>query len=334
MRTLLIAIIVAGLGWSGYWWFGADATDRAVERWLNDRQSEGWVANYETVKTRGFPNRFDTTIYGPELADPDTGVLWQTEFVQFLRLSYRPHHMIAVWPDEQTFGSPEETVTLSADGLRGSLKFEPGLALTLEEAIMESGPFALSSTADWDMRAQSGLVAVRQTPAHALTYDFAVNLRDLAPPDAWMQRLGQAGVTVGDLGRAELEATVKFDAPWDLDALENARPQPQRIDLSEARIQWGDMTFAAAGELDVDSLGRLDGALTVRAGNWQAMLNVAESTGLLPRDLARLVGQGLTFMARFGGNPNRIDTELTFNEGVVSLGGFVPLGQAPRLVIR
>lgn len=165
MRYLLAAIVAAALGWGGYWYLGASQTERALRGWFDARSQEGWVANYSDISTTGFPNRLDSTIRDPELADPDTGVAWRAPFVQFLSLSYKPNHIIAVWPRTQTLASPNETITILSDGLKGSLVFEPRSNLAIDRATIESGPLRMSSTADWDIGAQSGQFALRQAPA-------------------------------------------------------------------------------------------------------------------------------------------------------------------------
>ena len=62
MRILLAVILLSALGWSGYWYFGAQAVERGLSTWLDQRADEGWIAEYASLDTAGFPNRFDTTI--------------------------------------------------------------------------------------------------------------------------------------------------------------------------------------------------------------------------------------------------------------------------------
>lgn len=334
MRYLLAAIIAVGLGWAGYWYLGASQTERAVRTWLDDRSAEGWVANYESVKTIGFPNRFDTTITAPELADPDTGLAWRAPFWQVLSLSYTPHHFIAVWPQTQTIASPNETITLLSDGMKGSLVFEPRSNLAIDRATVESGPLRMSSTAGWDMTAQTAQVSLRQSPAKTLTYDVAVSLAEMTPPKSWTKLVRAAGLPTEELARADLDASVKFDAPWDLSALDTARPQPRQIEIGRGRIKWGELVFQVKGKVTIDSQGRPEGEVTIRATNWQAMLDLAVQSDAMPEELAGILAGGLELMARFSGNGRSIDAPLTIRKGNMTLGGLLPLGEAPRLILR
>lgn len=334
MRYLLAAIIAATLGWAGYWYFGATQTERALRGWFDDRSEEGWVANYSDISTIGFPNRLDSTISDPELADPATGLAWRAPFLQFLSLSYKPHHIIAVWPQTQTLGTPQETITILSDGMKGSLFFEPSTNLAIDRVTIETGPLRVSSSADWDVEAQSGQIALRQTPASPLSYDLSLEMVDMDPPDSWTSLVKKAGLPTDALARADLDVSMKFDRPWDLDAIEVARPQPRQVEIGRARITWGDLVLDARGKVSVDNKGRLDGEITVRATNWRAMLDLAVESGALNKDLANLANSGLGLLARMSGNDRSIDAPLTFRKGSMTLGGLVPLGPAPVLIIR
>lgn len=335
MRILLAVILVAATAWSGYWFLGAQAIDRGLRGWLDARVADGWVVSVDGLRTAGFPNRFDTTLDRVELADPATGWAWQAPFFQVLALSYRPQHMIAVWPDRQTLATPLQRIDIASDPMRGSLVFAGGTAFTLDRATIAASRVALVSSAGWQASMADSQLALRRTPARAgHSYDIAVTATDLALPDGVAARLGQ-GAKVGDtIQRLNIDAQVTFDAPWDRRAIEQRRPQPRRIDLTLARASWGGLDLRIAGALDVDDAGIPSGSITVKATNWREMLEMAQAAGLIPVNLARLVEGGLAQIARMNGNPDTLDVPLRFAGGRISLGGVLPLGPAPRLVLR
>lgn len=334
MRSLLALVLFMGLGWSGYWFLGAQAKERAIAGWLEERRAEGWVVETGAIVTRGFPNRFDTTIENIELADPETGVAWSAPFFQILALSYRPHHVIAVWPERQTIATPYQTLTLTSGGLRGSLEFVPGLDLRLDRGIVEFDRAGLVSTLGWQASAQAGQLAVRQTPVRDNTYDLSFRAADLVLPGRLKDALAREGLVDEDLAALDLAATVTFDEPWDRRAIEDRRPQPRRIDLDLARATWGELDLRLAGELRIDGRGRPDGEITVKATNWREILTLAEASGALAPQVADLMERGLTTVARLSGNPDTIDVPLGFDDGRITLGGLLPLGEAPRLILR
>ncbi|MGB0904894.1 MAG: DUF2125 domain-containing protein, partial [Mangrovicoccus sp.] len=192
MRALLFAILAVAIGWSGYWFWGARATDQQMLAWFDAREAEGWVVNYTELNTAGFPNRFDTTLTDIELADPETGLAWQAPQFQILRLSYQPNHLIAVWPDSQIIATPEQHFTLGTSDMRGSLLVTDAQALRLERATITADGLTLSSSSGWSAAAAHMQLALRQAPALGNSYDIAVNLTDLVLPDAWIASVPQA----------------------------------------------------------------------------------------------------------------------------------------------
>ncbi|MEM6557967.1 MAG: DUF2125 domain-containing protein, partial [Pseudomonadota bacterium] len=127
-----------------------------------------------------------------------------------------------------------------------------------------------------------------------------------------------------------LDATVAFDKPWDRFAVEDARPQPTRIELSHLSARWGRVTFRAVGEVQVDADGIPEGDITVRAEEWRKILDMAKATGMLPESAFGPLERTLTLMS---GPRDTLDATLTLRGGFVRL-GIIPIAPAPRLALR
>ncbi len=84
MRALVIVIGLAALLWSGYWLIGASRATKGTRDWLDARSVDGWMAGAADIRTRGFPNRFDTTLTEPRLALPSGQAVWSAPFLQIL----------------------------------------------------------------------------------------------------------------------------------------------------------------------------------------------------------------------------------------------------------
>lgn len=325
MKRLLILIVLAALAWSGYWAFGAWQLRQSEAQWFEERREEGWQAEYADLAVRGFPYRFDTTLTDVALADPATGLAWQAPRFQLLRLSYRPNHLIALWPGEQVLATPERRFVVRSDDMRASMILRPGDARALERAtlVAETMQIVPERGGAWAL-ARLNLAAER-TPAAEATYRVGLSLDGLAPPEP-PRRLPQT------LDALRLDATVAFTAPLDAAAIAEARPQPVRIELDAAEAVWGRLVLRAAGRLDVGASGLPEGRIDIRAENWRAILDLARESGALPGGLADNLESGLALLARLSGNPETLDVPLDFTNGRVQLGP-IPLGPAPRLVI-
>ncbi|MGH1457912.1 MAG: DUF2125 domain-containing protein [Paracoccaceae bacterium] len=334
MRKLIGLVIVAAVLWSGYWFVGSRALRGGLEAWFDTRRAEGWVAEYSDLSLRGFPNRFDSTFTDIALADPATGVAWQAPFFQIFALSYRPNHVIAVWPNDQTLATPLAKFDIHSTRMRASARVAPTNALAIEKAVLEGEDLAIRT------RAQGGSLdigalnlAVERAAGFASRYRFGVTGAGISP-SAPMRRVidpqGRLPQALGDL-RADL--SIEFDAPWDRYAIERARPQPVQIDVSLAEATWGELQLAAAGALSVDAAGIPTGRITLKARNWPQIITLARQTGALPEPVLNLTERALSTLAQMAGNPKTLDIPLDFKGGLIRLGP-LPIGPAPVIRLR
>lgn len=333
MKRLLIFIVIAGLGWSAYWYAAMTGTRSGFEAWFAARRAEGWQAEYTDLAIRGFPNRVDATFEGPALADPDSGLAWSAPFFQIFALSYRPNHVIAVWPETQRLATPLAHYDIASKDMRASLVMDTAATLPLERMNFVAGAMAITPD-DGAITTLDGMqAAVTRLPGAVSDYRFAINADGLTPalPDRVGLRTGGALPQRLDALRADLE--VGFDAPWDISALSEARPQPRQIRLRLAEARWGRLELKLAGTLDVDHSGRPSGRLTVKAQNWRDILTLARDLGWIGSGWGERLEQGLSLVAQLSGNPETLDIPLDFTAGRVSLGP-VPLGPAPVLRLR
>jgi hypothetical protein len=172
MRVLIGIFVAAVLAWGGYWFLGANATEKALAAWFGERRAEGWVAEYASLETLGFPNRFDTTVSGLELADPDTGVAWSAPFFQILSLSYKPNHVILVWPDRQSFSTPDRQTSVTAGDMRGSAVFDIGPTLPLDRLVIEMEAMGFAGSDGALASLAQGQLALRRAEGESLLYDI------------------------------------------------------------------------------------------------------------------------------------------------------------------
>ena len=136
--------------------------------------------------------------------------------------------------------------------------------------------------------------------------------------------------TVEDM---RIEGTVRFDAPWDLDALAIRRPQPRQVEIDDLHALWGGLDLRVVGGFDIDAAGTPEGRLTVKAVNWRDMLDVLQSNGTLPAEFGPLARAALETLAGASGRADTLDAPLTLSGGLIRLGP-IPIGPAPRMHLR
>jgi hypothetical protein len=340
MRALLAIVLLAAAAWSGWWWWSASARQAAVENWLAERRAAGWVAEATDVRVSGFPNRVDLTAAGLALADPRAGWMWEAPFFQILAMTWQPHHFVAVWPPEQLVATPYETLRVESARMRGSLVFVPGLALEIDRLTVEATDLTLVGDAGWRAGLGRAVLATRRAGEAAesgAAYDLSLVVAGLALPDAWTEGLDVAALLPTRLEAAEVDATLRFDRPWDRRAVETDNPRLEAVDLRDAHMRWGRLDLRGRGALAADAQGFAEGRIDLRVRNWREALEIALSAGAIGAGVARAAEAGLGLAARLGGGRDSIDVPLVFENGRTYLAlplAPVPVGDAPRLTRR
>lgn len=337
MKTLSwiagLAVVAAVALWGAGWVLGARATERVMAAWFEDRAAEGWVVNYGAIRTEGFPTRFRTTITALDLADPATGLAWQAPVFTLTQRALRPDQIRADWPMTQSIASPFERVTVTADALWADIDVQPTADLALDASTTVMQGVAFDSNLGWRMTLETGRMEVTRHSGATAAYDVVFDAREMVPPAAIAARLDPGGLLPEAIPLTRFDAAMTFDRPWDLSALETARPRITALDLREARAEWGTLRFRASGAVTADAEGRITGSVAIRAENWRDMLDMGVRAGVLTPGLRDVVDTTLGFVAGLSGRPEDIDTTLRFDEGFAFFGP-IPIGEAPRLVLR
>lgn len=335
MRILLGITVLLGALWAGYWFVGSSAAQSGMADWFEERRAEGWVAEYDDLALRGFPNRFDAGFTEISLADPGTGLAWQAPFFQLLALSYKPNHVIAVWPDQQIIATPLQTFDITSTDMRASTVLQAGTGLTLERATWTVSDLAVAPRDDIGRVTVSALTlaAERMTAVAQTRYHLGLAADGLTPPGDFLAQVDPNGTLPRALDSVRADLEITFDAPWDRRAIEVARPQPRQIDVKLAEARWGHLSLKAAGTLNVDDTGVPTGDITIKAENWREILEMARVSGTLPDAMAGPLRDGLSLLAGLAGNPQTLDIPLALSGGRVWLGP-VPVAKTPVIRIR
>lgn len=330
-RIVLAGVGIFALGGTA-WAVGAMVTQTAATRWLDDRAADGWVAFAET-SVGGFPVAFETQFTGLELADPATGLAWSAPTFRLEQSVLRLDQLAAFWPQEQILASPEERLTLTNIAMTATVDVQPTNRFALDAVRAQVTGLSVVSNAGWaTAMAQADLSATR-VPDATQIYDMNVTATGMVPADAWRDTLDPGGLLPDAINDVLVNTRITFDAPWDMDAVEVARPQITQLQIDEITAAWGDMLFRASGTLDVTAGGVAEGELAVRAENWRAMVGLAENAGLLPARLRPTAEAMLQVLAGINGSAENIDATLSFSNGRAFIGP-LPIGPAPNLRIR
>lgn len=359
MRGLVALVMAAAVAWGGYWYAGSRAVlagARAALAELRD-QRRGDAAG---VTLAGFPSRFDLTIAAPSLTSADGSLGWAAPFVQIFALSYQPHHLIAVWPHQQSLTIAGQRLTLLSSDMRASAVAGASLALPLDHAQMVASGITLGSTraatggrsaGDWDLSLREIRLALRRAdtgraestvastasavPAGAppladdgRDHQIGLALDDLAPGPG-LRRLIDPGGRLPALIRAvSLTAILSFDRPIDRHAAATGARITAIRDI-KGDLRWGEIAVSLGGALGIGQDGLPEGQITLVARQWRPLLAALTEAGAIRPEVAPTVTRMAEALARGAGDSGDLTLPLDLGSGWISLGPF-PLAPIPR----
>jgi len=326
MRLLSIILVTAASIWGGYWFVGSTAVEKGLGTWLAEAPSNGLAAEYSTLETRGFPNRFDTTIKDISFSHAATGITWQAPFFRLFALSYKPNHIIAVWPESQRVILPEITLDIMSEDMRGSVVFEPNTSFAIDRTRLSIDELAVVPEGFTQFGAEHAFFASRQTTARPFAHDISVQLSMLELPEPLQEMLNPASKFPNKIDGLTIDATLGLTAPLGRLSEGDQPPVISDVSLKTVRIDWGELELSLNGTLNADDLGYAEGTLDLHAANWREVFQLLVKLGLVEP-----AWEGaLAPLSKDVDGVATLDIPLTFENQVFYFGP-LSFGTAPRL---
>lgn len=324
MSRLIGVIVILFFLWAGYWFVGSTGLKGALERTFEEDP------RLETagIRVAGFPNRFDTTLTQPRWQD--AGFAWSAPFFQSFSLSYRPTHLVFVWPQTQRITTPNTVIDIAQDDLRASMILDGISRLALDRISIVGEGITLSIGDAAVSQIETFRAATRRANDRGSLHDFAVEIQGFRSAVAESTALFANASGPPEPGNGRLSTTLRFTAPVERATVEQNRLLIESIEVSELDLTWGDLGLVGKGTIEVDSRGRLQGRLDLTLRNWRTWLQSAERTGLLRPEMVPTWEAAAEALASLDADPATLMAPLSFQNGFMSLGP-LPLGPAPRL---
>ncbi|WP_392337785.1 DUF2125 domain-containing protein [Loktanella salsilacus] len=319
MKLLLVIVLTLSAIYAGVWFVAARGLDRGLQAGLNAATSQGWQVETETLKTGGFPSRFDVTARDLTVTLPGGRLIWQAPWVQTAALSYRPNKIIATLAPQQTLQVGRQTFDVTSDSLQANVDVAANTALSFDSMTAEGQNLAIKSGDGWTLQTERTLLALRSLAPQANTYEAYLNLTDVAVLPA---------LQVYPNGPAQLvmDATLTLDRPLDRQAFLPTRPLITTAMLNSIEATWGDIRLTGSGSVTVDAAGLPTGRIDLKAQGWLTAVDLLANLGAIAPGSVQTIKAVVGMLA----NDGAVSLPLTFANGAMALGP-VPLGPAPVL---
>lgn len=313
VRWLFGLSVVATVLWGGYWFVGARALQMAVDEVL---AAPGSPIRADAAEVRGFPNRFDITLTRPELREG--GLTWTAPFAQIFALSYRPHHVVAVFPPEQRFTLGGLDWLVGTSDARASVVMAPTRSLELDRAVLVLAGLEIDGPTRLRADALRGALRLAAPGRYEAVAELEVAFPDAALLDARdPDRLLPRRFDV-----LRVDAELAFDRPLDLNAATTGALPPPAVALTGARAAWEGVDLRLTGRVDLDAPGGPAGDVVLAVTGWRMLLDTLDRAGVLSPEQSGWLNAAGPGLAR-ADDPDAVDIPLRIEAGQVRMGPLV-----------
>ena len=325
--------ILAGLAWMAWWFIGAETQRSAFELWLEKQRGRGWQAEAASVDMTGFPGAFKLTVAELKLADPRNDWSWSAPVLKAESQSSAPTRIAVDWPEQQTLGTTEDQITISAASMATLIDLRPGPSMELREAASNAVNLVLNARSGWVAAAKSVNLQVLERSegtAPPNTYNLRGEAVGVKLPKELLEDLDPTGLLKPKVETLTLVGHAAFDEPIDRKTIEESQLAVRAATIREAGFAWGDMKLVIKGSFQVNDAGYPEGKINIEAQQWQKIVALAVKSGVIDDDLGETITSAVQFVTALSGGGDNLKLPLNLKKGEVRLGP-IAIADAPRL---
>ncbi|MDB9851594.1 DUF2125 domain-containing protein [Amylibacter sp.] len=329
MRLLVIIILTAALSWSAYWFLGKSVRETALNKWFTEKSENGWIVE-NSLSLRGFPNRFDAIIKDIKLENPKSGLKWFADRLEILQLSYKPNHFIILGPLDQKIKIYNQELLIKSERLRSSLVFEPGGQLEINRSTISSENFLINNSKSLSISAENLIFALRKNSVTETEYDFGINLKQITTGIINLKEYDPKGTMPEKFDTLKLNVATKFNNPINQENFQRELKSISNLKINDMQFQWGSFKLKAVGDLRLDVNKFLDGKITLKAKNWNQLLDLALNNGQINQNVKNTIVTIFSIFSAISGNNQELEIPLKFSNKKMYI-GIIPIANTPKI---
>jgi hypothetical protein len=321
--TLVALVLLLSAAWIGFWKYAADAAQGAIEGWRAREAKAGRIHTCGTQEVGGFPFRFELICMraGALIRTAQPPVELKAASVHIAAQVYQPSLLVSEIAGPLTIGEPGRAPDyianwkLAQTSVRGTPSAPERLSLVFDAPVVTRAPPV------------EPLFRAQHVEIHGRVAEGSVSNRPVLEI-AFQANKMQAPV----INAAMAQTTTDADIDFVLRGLNDFSPKPWptlfreiqqasgRIEIRNARVQYGDTIAVGSGSLTINPRGRLDGQLNMTVAGLEAFINQVTAANQQRLGFGVQLGLGL-----LGGNKQlegrpAIAVPLRIDDGVMRLG--------------
>jgi hypothetical protein len=272
-------LVLLGVIWSGFWYWSTATAEATMTTWRAREAEAGRVYGCATTNFGGYPFRIEVDCAEPSVEDRATALSIRARNLAAVAQVWDPTLVIGEITGPLTVaplgGSPTATIdwTLAQASLRGAPGAPERLSITIDKpnlaAAPSGGPLAAAEHLEFH-----GRFAAESTPGHPVL-DLALDLKNATAP-ALVSAFGTFGPLASASTDLSLVAVLRGApdlAPKPLgQRLREIQTANGRLDITNARLQQGDLIATATGALGLTARGTLTGDLRLTVVNFTKLI--------------------------------------------------------------
>lgn len=317
--ALVALVLVAGAGYTAYWFHVADTLCKQIDAWAEARRAAGWQAEWSSLAVTGFPNRVTAHMGAPRLTSP-AGLEWTTAAVTAsasplditLITVTAPGSHILRWP-----GGGEAAVTAGA----ASAEIDLGPTGRLDDASLLLGDVMATARGE-TLSLASLAVGIDPAPVPAgghedVSVAFSLSAQDIRLPALTGLVLDREVALVEASGR--VMGAIPPGPP--LEALAAWSADGGTVELDRVVIDWAPMALEADGTLALDAGMQPLVALSARVRGYGQLMDRLARARVVDPGAAAAAKMVLSLLAKpdSQGRP-AIPLPVTVQDGALYLG--------------
>lgn len=303
----LALVVVLALGWSGFWFYAQARAQTALAAWTQREAAAGRVLSCATQDFGGFPFRFELACGAPELTLTRTHVSLKARDLHAAVQVYQPTLAIAeITGPLAATDDAGHAFTVEWALAQASIRGLPTVPPERVSLVLDQPSVARNGGQEPLARAAHAEIHVRQAPRlpqDPPAFDLALDLKQVVLPG--VPRVPSTPADVQITGT--LHGLNDFSPRPVAQLLRDLQAANGRLDVTQLRIQQGNVLSIGRGTLRLTARGALDGEIEVTVAGIEdlmAALGLDQKVGQASQNALNRVAPGLDLNRLLGSHGN------------------------------